>query len=148
MVTGALSAPGGIVSRAGPSATTPPAGPTVCLIIPTRTVEQESTPPFPPPPPPPPPPPFFDVADGWRTGAPSHPGAVASGPGGPVMPRSAQLTAAAVAATSSAANGRRSGFIVGRSGLVTGTHPATKQEAFRRPPLNSVRCSVRTCDSE
>src|SRR5205814_7211657 len=30
----------------------------------------------------------------------------------------------------------RSGFMVGRSRLATGTHPAMKQEAFRLPPLN------------
>src|SRR5205814_9007426 len=70
-----------MVNRAGPSAIMPPAGPTVCLIIPTRTVEQESTPPLPAPPPPPPapppPPPF-------SPGVAPHAGPVGGGVGAAV----------------------------------------------------------------
>src|SRR5213083_2013307 len=122
------------------------AGPTVCLIISTITVEQVSTPSSSPPstPTPPPPPPTALLPRGRRL----EDGLADRGRGRPcdAVIRAAQGRGS----DGDEQDGQRE--TVGLHGrtlrLVTGTHPAMKQEAFRLPPLNPVRCSVRTCDSE
>src|SRR5712691_7977459 len=96
MVTVVLSACGGIVRVYGPTVMTPPAGPIACLTVPLVSPKQEA---------------MVLVllsVDAW-----SEPGPGA----GPVAVRSPQLRVVAAAATSSAENTRRSGFITAHSSL-------------------------------